>query len=141
VAASTAGALKAYIESLGLSLAVYRGKKPEAEKVARWVEVTEDISTVPDGVFNAFDDPDGHVSELAGVDLYQRRMNPATGANAESYTLPDALTKALNGARLVSAPTHVVGVTVVGRNRVPDPDTNVVHHALTVQIKRTLTAV
>ena len=138
MAASTAGALKAYIEALGLSLSVFRGKKPTGHDLDRWVEVTEDVSTVPEGVFNAFDDPDGHVSELVGVDLYQRRINPVTGANVESYTRPDALMKALNGARLATAPTNVSGVTVVSRNRVPDPDTNIVHHALTVQVRRTL---
>ena len=138
MAASTAGALKAYIESLGLSLPAFRDKKPTGQDLDRWVEITEDVSTVPDGAFNAFDDPDGHVSELAGVDLYQRRMHPVTGVNTESYTLPDDLTKALNGARLTAGRTNVSGVTVVGRNRVPDPDTNIVHHALTVQVRRTL---
>ena len=68
MAASTAGALKAYIESLGLSLPAFRDKKPTGQDLDRWVEITEDVSTVPDGAFNAFDDPDGHVSEVAGVD-------------------------------------------------------------------------
>lgn len=138
MAASTAGALKAYIESLGLALSAFRGKKPTGQDLDRWVEITEDVSTVPDGAFNAFDDPDGHVSELTGVDLYQRQKNPVTGANTESYTLPDVLTKALNGAGLPGARTNVSGITVVGRTRVPDPDTNIVHHAFTVQVRRTL---
>jgi hypothetical protein len=138
MAATTSGAIKAFVESLGLGLAGYRGKKPAGERLARWFEVHEDISTVPDGAWNAHDDPEGHVSELAQVDLYQLAKNPVTGLNSEVYTLPDALMAGLHGARLPAAPKHVSTVLVVSRNRVPDPDANVIHHALTVQVRRTL---
>src|SRR5687768_1064682 len=104
MAASTAGAIKAYIEGLGLGVPAYRDDKPPGQE-PDYIEVHEDISTVPDGLFNAFDDPEGHVSELVQVDYYQRRRNPVTGAAVESYTIPDALTKALNGCRLPAAPT------------------------------------
>lgn len=137
MAASTAGALKAYIEGLGLGVPAYRDDRPKGQEVP-FIQISEDISTVPDGVFNAYDDPEGHVSELVQVDYFQRRRHPTTGATVESNTIPDALMKALNGCQLPAAPKHVSGVQVVSRNRLVERENNVVHHAFTVQVRRVL---
>lgn len=137
MAASSAGAIKAYIESLGLGVPAYRDDRPEGQEVP-YIAISEDISTVPDGGWNAHDDPEGHVTELVQVDYYQRRRNPVTGVVAESYTVPDALMKALHGCRLPGAPKAVSGCLVVGRVRLLERENNIVHTALTVEVRRVL---
>lgn len=147
MAATTAGAIKAYLETLGLGVAVYRDRAPEntplftdAGAARPYVTVTEGISVVTDPAFNSFDDDQSHVIELAQVDVWQpwRYPEPAGGI-AESYTLPDAVMAALDGSRLAEAPTHVAGMRLTGAVRLLEVDDNVVHHAFTVEIRRILT--
>ncbi len=138
MAASTGGAIKALLEAQGLGVSVFRDQKPADQNLDDWITVLEDISTTPDGAFNAYDDPEGHVSELAQVDIWQQARHPSTRVVSESYTLADAVMKALHGARLTAAPKHVSGMQVVGRVRLLEPENNIVHTALTVQVRRVL---
>lgn len=137
MSASTGAAIKSHLEGQGLGVAVFRDRRGDNAPLP-YITVKEDISTVPDGLFNAFDDPEGHVSELVQVDIWQRRKAPAGPDMSESYTLPDAVMKALHGVRLADAPKHVSGVQVVGRTRLIEFETNTIHTALTVQVRRTL---
>ena len=56
----------------------------------------------------------------------------------EDRGLADRVVLGLKGARLAAAPWPVSGVTIVGAPRVPDPNPNVVHHAITIAVHRTL---
>lgn len=147
MAATTSGALKAYIEGLGLGLSVYRdaapGKdSPEKERLPAvpfpFVTVRESISTVlnMDGDLS---DAAATVSarELVQVDLWQRWRDLASLKPLESYTLPGALVKRLRGARLVPVGTAVVyGVAGVSFVRLLEEERNVVHHAITCTVHR-----
>lgn len=137
MSATTAGSLKAYIESLGLGISVYRDRPPNGKEVP-YITVSESISTVPEIAFNVFDDSEGHVSELAQVDIWQRWRDNETGVVEESYTLADAVYKALNGARLSTAPSHVSGVLVQNMVRLFETETQIVHHSITINIHRVL---
>jgi hypothetical protein len=137
VAASTAGAVKAYAETLGLGIPFFRDQAPEGEAYP-YGTIREQISLVPEAAFSQYDDDDGHVLELVQVDLWQRKKNPATGERLEDFTLADRLVAGLRGAQLPDAPYPVAGVEVVGAPRVPDPDPNLVHHAITITVHRTL---
>src|SRR5437660_11211431 len=96
MAATTSGALKARIESLGLGLAAYRDQAP-AGTVRPYVTITEEVTLVADA------SEDGHadtVVETTQVDLWQDWHNLTTGAVAESYTLAAALRRGIDGSRL-----------------------------------------
>lgn len=142
IAASNAGALKAYIEGLGLSLSAYRRRVPDG--TARpYVRISERISVVPEAADNAYwDESESLVSEQVQVDLFQSEKN-SDGSLAESYTLPDALARALHGAQLASSgggapPTRVFGVRLVqGPLELPDEE-NVVRHVITLELHRHL---
>lgn len=139
MSATSAGAIKAYIETLGLGLPVFRDRAPDNQALP-YITITEAISIVPEPAFNSYDDPDGHVRELAQVDLWQQWRHEGGGV-AENYSLPDALTKALDGRRTTTAPTWVGGMTVTGVVRLLELDINTVHVAITVEIRRTLTPI
>lgn len=136
MAATTAGALKAYIESLGLGLAVRRDHADTPTYPL--VTVHEGVSIVTDasGDFGDMAQP-VTVTEQAQVDLWQQWKN-TSGAVVESYTLPGELIGALHGAQLSAAPTKVYGCRVVGSVRLLERDENVVHHAITVEIHRVI---
>ena len=140
MAASTAGAIKAHLEAQGLGISVFQDEKPKGQALDDYLTVSQDISTVPDGVWNANDDPDGHVSELVQVDIWEkwRTVSADSGPVRSSFTLPDAVTKALHGIRLTAAPKLVSGTQVVSRTRLLERENNTVHTALTVQVRRVL---
>lgn len=131
MAATTAGAIKARLESLSLGLPVFRDRAPDGHALP-YITVSEAISVVPDGQHD-----DDTVVELAQVDLWQPWKNTA-GAVVESYSLPGAVLTGLRGASLPAAPTHVYGVGVDSSVRLLEADRNVVHQALTVRIRRAL---
>lgn len=137
MAASMAGAVKAFAEGLGLGVSFYRDTAPEGESYP-YGTIREQIALVPETAFSQYDDVDGHVRELVQVDLWQQKKDPATGARVEDFTLADRLVNGLRGAQLPDAPYPVSGVEVLGAPRIPDPDANVVHHALTIAVHRTL---
>ncbi len=145
--------MKAFLEAQSLGVSVFRDAAPRNTPLP-FILIHEGISIVPEPAFNAFDDSEGHVRELVQVDVWQMWRNLRTGDVLESYTLPDAVIKALKGANLNgNGPTRVSGVTVVGVVRTvgnPAPtaregtgrgEEDKVRHAVTIEIRRTLTAV
>lgn len=134
---TTANALKAWLESQGLGVAVYRDRLTE-DKALPYITVSESISITGEPAFNSFDDPEGHVREVAQVDLWQRWLDPMSNTLGESPTLADAVMLALDGKRATTAPTWVGGMTVDGAVRLLNVEGNYVHTAITVSIRRTL---
>ena len=133
--ASLAGVLKAHLETLGLGVAVHRDRAPEDTEYP-YITVREGISKTPERAFPAHDDPEKHISELVQVDVWQAKKNAA--GRVENLELGDRVVAALHGVVLTDAPFPISDVTLVGSVRVPDPDANVVHEAITVRVKRTL---
>jgi hypothetical protein len=142
MAATTSGALKAYIESLGVSLPVFRDG-PRPGQAEPYVVVTEGVSIGPDPSGNGdYGDPTKplNVVEIATVDLVQRaRVQTGAGLtkNAERYGLAEALAHALNSATLPAHPGRVTAVRVQDIDRIPIQD-NRVRHSITVAIHREL---
>jgi hypothetical protein len=137
MAATTAGALKAYLEAQGLGLAVFRDDAQTGQALP-YATVTEAVTVTADGAGDTGDTGAArYVTELAQVDLWQT-WRAENGAIAESYTLPGAIVRCLQGAQLTSAPTRVYGCTVDSMVRLLERDTNLVHHAVTVRIRRAL---
>lgn len=141
MAASTSGALKAHIESLGLGLAGYRDAAPE-DAALPYVRISEDIAQTirQHGDFGAAGAAKACTEEVQ-LDLFQQRRDPDTGAITESYTIKDALVAGLHGAHLTAAPKHAYGLRVLSATRfppAPDDDTNVVRHLITVALDRAL---
>lgn len=134
MAATTSGALKAYLEAQGLGVSVYRDRAPEGTALP-YITVSEAVSITVDqsGDFGATTTLTA--VEDAQVDVWQAERNGLTG---ESYTLVPAVLRALHGANLTAAPTHVYGVRVTGDVRLVEPDNNIVHEAITVEIHRVL---
>ena len=132
MAATTAGAVKAFLEAQGLGVSVYRDQAPEDPPFPH-VTVREMVSVTvdPHGDFAA-----SGVTELAQVDVWQQWRNPSTRAVTESYTLADAVIKRLHGAVLTAAPKHAYGCRVVGATRLIEQDENVAHTAVTIEIRR-----
>lgn len=148
MAATTAGAVKAYVESLGLSIAAYRDGAPtndDGTVAAPYphLVIQEGIGYSPDRSGDFGDQAAVRtVTELVQCDLYQlaRTLTAATpgSANAENYTLHGALVKRLHGARLGAIGLqHVDGCRVVGGRRWPIAD-NVVRHTIDLEIRREL---
>lgn len=142
MAATTSGALKARIESLGYGVPVFRdGPRPGQDYP--YVVVTEGVSMGLDGQANGdFGDPDREMNiiEIATVDLVERgraKTGATTTKNVERYGLGEALAHALHGCSLPAHPAKVHGVIVQGVDRIPLVD-NVVRHSIAVRIHREL---
>jgi hypothetical protein len=150
MSATTAGALKAYIETLGLGVTVFRDRAPKDAPLPL-VIIQEGISMVPDRDGDFGDPAAVHgVAEQAQVSLFQAWRKP-DGTAGETYTLPGDLVASLQGAQLPTAPTRVYGVRVIGKVRIPGIDApgggavadnadggNVIHDAITVELRRNL---
>lgn len=137
MAATTAGALKTFLEAQGLNVSVFRDRP--ADQALPYISVQEAIVVTPN--------PDGDfgdtsasqtVTEQAQVDVWQQWRHPTTRAVTESYTLPDTVARKLHGAVLTAAPTLVNGCRVLSTVRLVEADENVVHHAVTVELSRVL---
>lgn len=135
MAVSTAGALKAQIESLGLSITVYRDRAPEKTALP-YAVVTESIATVPDAL------EDGAVStgkETVSIDVFQQWKNPTTGVLSENRGLPDAIVRGIQGQSLKSAPTRAYSVIVKTSRRLPpEEEENLTHSNITAVVWRVL---
>ena len=147
MAASTTGALKAFIEAQGLGISVYRDQAPSG--TARpYITVTEAIAITPDLLEDA---SAGSAVEEVSIDIWMDWKNVtsgvvngvAPGGLLESYTLVSAVMQSLIGARLSTAPTTVYGVVIKRAGpRIVEMDENsaggIVHHVLQVEIFRNL---
>lgn len=144
MAATTSGALKVLIESLGLGLSAYQDRAPQ-EKVRPYVEITEDNPTIPDQLE---DGGPGTAVETVFVDLFQdwkdrTPTSPTYGNIIENRTLAPALKRGIHGQRLQSIgtfPNAVVVYQVLLRHsvRLLEEEGNAVHHALTLEVFRQL---
>lgn len=135
MAATTAGAVKAFLEGQGLGIAVYRDQAPNGA-AKPYVTVVEALVVVPDGVSTAY--TDRGVIETAQVSVWQQWKDPATGALTESPSLAAAVVSALDGAVLATHPQHVYGCRVADHRRLLEQENNVVHHPITLELVRNL---
>ena len=139
-AATSSGAIKAWLESQGLGISVYRDRAPENASLTSspyaFVTVTEAISEVPDPL------EDGAYStgrELVQIDVWMQWRDKPGGTITESYTLPRDIVRALQGHSLDQAPTRAYAVIVQHLGpRTVDEEENVVHVPITAEIVRQL---
>ncbi len=138
MAATTSGALKAYLEGLGLGVPVFRDEPP-VEQQLPYITVRESIANLPDRDGDTGDATAEHTTaETVQISVWQQWRNPATGRVVEDYALPPAVQRAIRTARLDAAPTRTYGVQLQGWVRLLERDTNVVQHALTAVVRRVL---
>lgn len=137
MSATTAGAIKAYLETQSLGIPIYRDDAPPGQ-AKPYITVQEGISLTADSGDTGDHTATLYGSELAQVDLWQDKRTAGTDAVAESYPLPAALVRALHGASLTTAPTRTHGCTVDSMVRLVERDTNTVHHAITVRLRRAI---
>lgn len=148
MSASTAGALKAFVEQQHLRLSVYRDRA-RADTPLPYATVRERISLVPERSGD-FGDGRPAVREQVQLDVWQA-WRAVDGSLAESYTLVDDLVALLHGAQLRTAPKRTYAVSVDSAVRVPELDNpgtgetlgrdradqgNVIRDVLTLTIRR-----
>lgn len=165
MAANTRTALQAFIEALGITgLAVFQDFAPEGTK-RPYVVTNGPIGLTPGpledgGTLLAIGGPQAAaarptgtpqpVKELMQVDVWQTWRNPPAPdpqnvstaqdrALLEDANLPEKIYAALHGARLPTAPQLVYACKGRGFQRLFERDTNVVHHALTIEVNRVMT--
>lgn len=147
-AATMGGAVKHYLEGLGLGVPVYRDGAPKDRDgnvavVAPFIVVQEGIGYAPERHGDE-SDPDAHLatSEAVQVDVWQNARGAPVAGRApvlEDYTLPERVEAALRNGRALAphAPWTVYGTTVSGV-RFPIAD-NLIRHAYTVTVRRDTT--
>ncbi|WP_406735353.1 hypothetical protein OG508_28070 [Streptomyces sp. NBC_01108] len=141
MAATTSGAIKAYLESLSFGVPVFRdGSRPG--QACPFIVVTEALSVGMDTANGDFGDPDAELTivEKVAVDLIETARNKATAGTAravERYGLAEAIAHALHGHALPTHPAKVTAVRVTDLDRFPIAD-NRVRTSITVQIHRVL---
>jgi hypothetical protein len=142
MAASMSGALKAFIEGLGLSLSCFEDRPPESQ-LPPYAIIHPGVAKTPAVAQSTFDtsgSPDP-IIETAQVSVWQVWKDGA-GASAENRTLVDAVADGLDGSSLLKSgsgapPWKVWGVvvTLVGP-RLLDYEANLVHTPITIEIFR-----
>lgn len=134
MSASLGGAIKTVVEAAGLGLAAYRDDAGKATTASKWVTISEGIVATTERLGDA--GAADAVTELVQVDLWQPWRATGAGGAAEDYDLADQLARALHGARLTGAPTAVRSCTVDDVVRLVEREENLVHHAITLRIRR-----
>jgi hypothetical protein len=145
MSATTAGALIQYLQTKGLGIPIYRDEAPpttNGQPTPRpYLTVSEGIATVPDPLE---DGASTTAREHVTLDLWMDWKNTATNQVVESFTLPGAVTRALQGTRLLPSgsgapPTTVYGVIThsVGP-RILERNENSVHVPYWIEIYRAL---
>jgi hypothetical protein len=132
--ASVGGAIKTVIEQAGLGLAAYRDQ-PAARAPLAYCVVNDEVAAIT-LLHGDASDPyrDEAVRREVQVDLWQSKRDPVTGTMVERYDLAERLMFVLHGSLLPTAPSHVFGCRVTGRTRLADPDTNLVHHVIAMEV-------
>ncbi|MBL1107353.1 hypothetical protein JK361_22565 [Streptomyces sp. 5-8] len=139
MAASTAGAIKARLESLAFGVPVFRDG-PREGQAEPYIVVQEGMPAAVDlrAAGDAGEDP--QITETLTVDLVQL-ARVKTGARStrvtERYGLAEAIAAALHGCTLPAHPAHVTAVRVQDIDRIPITD-NRVRHSITVTVRRAL---
>jgi hypothetical protein len=142
MAATTAGAIKARLESLQFGVPVFRDGPREGQGLP-FIVVQEGMPAGLDATANGdFGDPDAEINivETVVVDLVQqaRAKTSATKTRTtERYGLAEAIAHALHGCQLPAHPAPVHAVRVQDIDRIPIND-NRVRHSITVQVHREL---
>lgn len=142
MAATTSGAIKAYVETLGLSLPVFRdGPRPGQAPPYAVVTEAQSIGLSLSGNGD-YGDPDAPVLvvEVATVDVIQHarvKSGAATARNVERYGLVETLARRLHGCTLPAHPAPVTAVRVQAIDRFPIAD-NLVRSSIAVAITRRL---
>ncbi|MET9098299.1 hypothetical protein [Streptomyces antibioticus] len=142
MAATTAGAIKARIESLAFGVPVFRDG-PRPEQGLPYIVVQEGIPASLDLRANGdFGDPDAPISirETVVIDLVQHarvKTGATTTRVTERYGLAEAIARSLHGCTLPAHPAKVTAVLVGDIDRIPIKD-NQVRHSITVTVLREL---
>lgn len=144
---TTAAAVKVVIEAADLGLAAYRDRAPAGE-ARPYVTISDGVSVTIDAHGDQGDaDADVAVTELVQVDLWERLKsgNPSDydGSTSDPFEDPSLIRDLLALFRHsvpTTGPTHVYGVTVDGSVRLVEHDRGVVHHAVTLRVRRGLAA-
>lgn len=139
-AATSSGALKALLEGGGLRISVYRDAMPEEHAMPN-VTIDENVATSQERHGDT-GDPNGHhgESEQVFVHLWELWRGPH-GKPAERYDLIRDLKRLLRTARPFvygpdDAPVRVYGLRIDGHVRIVEDEENVVHHTVTVTLRR-----
>jgi hypothetical protein len=141
MAATSEGAIKAYLEALNSGVPFFRdGPRPGQATPYGLIE-QQDI-TVNRAANGDFGDQTAevNVTEILTVDIVQTariKTGPTTTKNAERYGLAEVLAKALHGCQLPAAPFPVTAVKVRDIDRFPITD-NRIRHSITVEVHRPL---
>lgn len=137
---TSSGVLKQIIESAGLHVVAYRDERAK-EARPTCVTIDEDVATSTE-LHGDTGDPNGHhgESEQLFVHLWQPYKDQ-NGKPTEDYLLARKLAHALRTAAPATygpddAPTRVYGLLIAGRARLIERDANVVHHTITVTMRR-----
>ncbi|WP_406338274.1 hypothetical protein OG987_13370 [Streptomyces sp. NBC_01620] len=142
MAATTAGAIKARLESLQFGVPVFRDG-PRPGQACPYIVVTEAVSTGLDTGNGDFGDPaaDIQIIETVTVDLVQnaRAKNGTATKNSERYGLAETIARALHGHPLPAHPAKVTAVRFKDLDRFPIND-NRVRSSITIDVHRTLLA-
>ncbi|MDT0473008.1 hypothetical protein RM863_12825 [Streptomyces sp. DSM 41014] len=142
MAATTSGAIKAYLEALAFGVPVFRDGPREGQDTP-FIVVQEGLPAGLDtSGLGDFGDPDAEITivETVVVDLVQR-ARVKTGARTtkvtERYGLAEAIGAALHGCTLPAHPAKVTAVRLQDIDRIPIKD-NLVRHSITVHVHRVL---
>lgn len=142
MAATTAGAFKAYLEAQGLGVPVFRDG-PRPGQALPYIVVQEGIDYVRHPTANGdYGDPGAElvVREMVQVDVVQQARRQAGGSapSAENYSLAERVMRLCHRPGLTGpGNSQVSGVQLMGARREPIAD-NGVRHSITVLVTRTL---
>lgn len=142
MAATTSGAVKAYLEGLAFGVPVFRDG-PRDGQAPPFIVVTEASPVGLDAAGNGdYGDPDTPlmVNETVTVDLVQNARLKVGGAqtrSVERYGLAEAVAHALNACTLPAHPAPVTAVRVTGMDRYPIAD-NRIRHSIQLAVHRQL---
>lgn len=137
---TSSGALKALIEAGGLKVAAYRDAMPDDASLPA-ITVDENVATSQERHGDTGDAQGHHgESEQLFVHLWELWRKP-DGSSGERYDLSRGLKKLLRtapGFRFGpdNAPTRVYGLTIAGHARIVEEEANVVHHTITLTMRR-----
>lgn len=141
MAATTEGALKAFLEGLGSGVPFFReGPRPGQTPPFGVIE-RQDIAL--NAIANGdVGDPDAGITviETLTVDLVQNarvKTSSATARNAERYGLAEVLAVALHGCTLPEAPTPITAVRVADIDRFA-VEGNRIRESITIRVHREL---
>lgn len=141
MAATTEGAIKAFLEGLGSGVPAFRDGPREGQAPPFWVIEQQDVQVnpVPAGDFG---DPNAEISvtEILTVDLIELariKTGPKTTKNAQRYGLAEVTARALHGCRLPAAPGPITAVRFRDIDRFPIVD-NRIRSSITVEVHRPL---